>query len=49
VPWNGESGVNHLFLLDSGKWSSQTGLAFWPAEDVASRGFTVIHDAGAES
>jgi hypothetical protein len=44
-----ESGVNHLFLLDSGRWSSQTGRAFWLAEDVASKDFTVIHDAGAES
>lgn len=44
-----ESGINHLFLLDSGKWASQTGRAFWPAEDVASKDFTVIHDAGAQS
>lgn len=44
-----ESGINHLFLLDDGKWASQTGLAFWAAEDVASKDFTVIHDAGASS
>lgn len=49
VPFPGwESGINHLFLLDSGKWASQTGLAFWAAEDVASKDFTVIHDAGAK-
>jgi hypothetical protein len=44
-----ESSVNHLFLLDGGKWFSQAGRAYWPAEDVASKDFTVIHDAGAES
>lgn len=49
VPFQWESGVNHLFLLDSGKWASQTGLAFWPPEDVASKDFTVIHDAGKDS
>lgn len=49
VPFSTPSRVNHLFLLDSGKWASQTGLAFWPAEDVASKDFTVVHDAGATS
>jgi hypothetical protein len=47
VPFPGwESGINHLFLLDSGKWLSQTGAGYWPPEDVASKNFTVIHDAG---
>lgn len=41
-----ESGINHLFLMDDGKWSSQAVGAHWLAEDVASKGFTVIYDAG---
>lgn len=49
VPFPGwESGINHLFLLESGEWLSQTGGGYWPAEDVASKDFTVIHDAGAQ-
>lgn len=50
IPFPGwESGINHLFLLDSGKWLSQTGAGYWSADRVAEKDFTVIHDAGVQS
>jgi hypothetical protein len=49
VSWPGwESGANHLFLWDNGEWHSQTGARFG-ADPALHEGFTILHDAGAES
>lgn len=49
VPWDWDSGVNHLFLKDDGRWMSQTGNDWSAMAASELTDFTVIHDAGEAS